>query len=106
VKEISQFVVRVFDLIEAEGRVLLEVGREEARRVHSAVNSMAVGATCLLISIPLFIAGISLLGIGLMWWLETQVTRPLAAVLTGFMFLAVASSLLLGFKLTRKPDRS
>jgi hypothetical protein len=100
-KEISQFVVRVFDLIEAEGRVLLEVGRAEARQVQGAVNSMALGATCLLISIPLFVAGFSLLAVGLMWWLETQVTRPLAAGLTGLVVLAFASAWLIGFKMTR-----
>lgn len=105
-KEISQLVVRVFDLIEAEGRVLLAVGREEARQVHGAVNNIAVSLTCLMISIPLFVAGFSLLAIGLMWWLETQVTRPLAAVLTGFAVLAFASSWLLGFKLMRGRYRS
>jgi hypothetical protein len=99
VKEISQFVVRVFDLIEAEGRTLLKVGREEARQVHSAVNGMALGATYLLISIPLFLAGFSLLAIGLMWWLETVVSRPLAAALTGLVLLVFASAWLLGFKL-------
>ena len=105
-KEISQFVIRVFDLIEAEGRVLLEIGREEARHVQSAVNSLALGATCLLISIPLFVAGFGLLAIGLMWWLETQVTQPLAAGLTGLAVLAFAAAWLLGFKLTRGKNRS
>ena len=105
-KEISQFVVRVFDLVEAEGRTLLAVGREEARQAQGAVKSLAMGATCLLISIPLFVAGFSLLAIGLMWWLETLVTRPLAAALTGLVVLAFASAWLVGFKLTSWKGRS
>ena len=99
-KDVAQFVVHVFDLIEAEGRVLLTAGRAEARQVRGAVNSFAMGATCLLIAIPLFIAGFIMLAVGLMWWLETLVTQPLAAALTGVAILVVAAAWLIGFRLT------
>jgi glucan phosphoethanolaminetransferase (alkaline phosphatase superfamily) len=99
VKAISQFVVHVFDLIEAEGATILAVVRGEARRVHAAATNMALGVAILLISVPLFIAGFGLLAAGLMWWLETQVSRPLAAGLTGFVILALAAGCLACFKM-------
>ena len=105
-KEVTQLLVRGFDLAEAEGRVLLAVGRREARRVRGAVNNIAVSVTCLLISIPLFVAGFGLLTIGLMGWLETMVIRPLAAGLTGLAVLAFAFAWLLGFNLIRSRNRS
>ncbi|MEK6701886.1 MAG: hypothetical protein AABZ53_06460 [Planctomycetota bacterium] len=88
-KVISQFVVRVFDLIETEGRALLWVVREEARRVRTAAADLAMGAVFLLISIPLFITGFLLVAAGLMWWLEARLDRPLAAVITGMMILLI-----------------
>ncbi|MFN0010628.1 MAG: hypothetical protein ACKVS8_03185 [Phycisphaerales bacterium] len=105
-KAISQFVVQVFDLIEAEGGALLTVVRGEARRAHTAATNMAMGVAFLLISIPLAVAGLCLAAAGLMWWLETLVGRPLAAVLTGFVILGAGAACLYGFTLlTRRPER-
>ncbi|MEK6703469.1 MAG: hypothetical protein AABZ53_14510 [Planctomycetota bacterium] len=97
-KVISQFVVHVFDLIEAEGRALLSVVREEASRARARASSMAVGVTFLIVSIPLLVAGALLMAAGLMWWLETQVGRPLAAALTGALILGLGGACLLGFR--------
>lgn len=94
-KAISQFVVGVFDLIEAEGRALRAVARTEARTAYSVLVSTAMALTFLLVSVPLFVAGAWLLAAGLMWWLETQISRPAAAALTGVVVLAVAASCLL-----------
>lgn len=98
-KAISQFVVHVFDLIEAEGAALLTAARGEARRVRLAATNLAMGSVFLIISIPLFVGGFGLLGAALMWSLETVVSRPLAACLTGLAVLAAAAGCLLGFKL-------
>ncbi len=105
-KAIAQFVVHVFDLIEAEGGALLTVVRSEARRAHTAAASMAMGVAFLLIAVPLFVAGTCLSAAGLMWWLETQVSRPLAAVLTGFVVLGAGGGCLYCFTLlTRRAER-
>lgn len=98
-KAISQFVVQVFDLMEAEGSALLTVVRGEARRVQTTATNMAMGVAFLLVSVPLFVAGFWMLAAGLMWWLETQVSRPLAAGLTGLAILAVGGGCLSCFKL-------
>ncbi len=104
-KVISQFVVHVCNLMEAEGSSLLTVVRGEARRVHASATSMALGVTFLLISVPLLVAGIALIAAGLMWWLETQVSRPLAASLTGLVILATGAGCIATFKfLTARPQ--
>ena len=91
-KAISQFVVRVFDLIEAEGRDLRSVLRVEADRVHATLSHLAVGIAILLISVPLILAGLYLLAAGMLWWLETVVSRPVAAALAGLALLVAGIS--------------
>ncbi len=97
-KAIAQLVVRVFDLLEAEGRALRAVVRVETRRMHTTATNMAMGATCLLIAVPLCIAGFGLLAAGLLWWLETQFSRPLAAGLTGLVTLGAGGGCILCFR--------
>ncbi|MCP9874390.1 hypothetical protein [Synechococcus sp. Cruz CV-v-12] len=97
-KAISQFLVHVVDLVEAEGRSLRSVVRGEAERVQATVASMLLGVAMLLISIPFVISGVWLLGAGLMWWLETEVGRPLAAGLTGLAVLSVGGAFIGGFR--------
>lgn len=97
-KVISQFVVRAFDLIEAEGRCLRAAIRNEARRAQAVAASLAIALSFLVAAVPLLIAGVGLVAVGLMWWLETEVSRPLAALLTGAALLVVASGCLAGFK--------
>lgn len=103
-KAIAQFVVNVVDLIEAEGRSLRTIVRSEARCAQSAAKNMAMGTAFLLAAVPLLVAGVWLMAAGLMWWLETQVSRPLAAGLTGLALLALAAACMLCFRLfTRSP---
>ena len=104
-KAISQFVVHVFDLIEAEGSALRAVVRGEARRVQTIAANMAMGVAFLFVSVPLMLAGIGLLATGLMWWLDTQVNRSLAACLTGLCILGVGGGGLACFKLILRRDR-
>lgn len=105
-KAISQFVVSVFDLIEAEGRSFRAVARAEARSAYAALVEAAMALTFVLVSVPLFVAGACLLAAGLMWWLETQVSRPAAAAITGVVVLALAASCLFVVRsLTHKKDQ-
>jgi hypothetical protein len=97
-KVMSQFVISVFDLIEAEGRTLLAVARNEAGAVHGGVVKLAMAFAFLLAFVPLFIVGALLLAVGLMWGLETQMGRPLAAELTGCAVLIIAFSCLFIFR--------
>ena len=98
-KAIAQLVVRLFDLLEAEGRSLRAVVRVETRRMHATATNMAIGAAFLLIAVPLCVAGFGLLAAGLLWWLETQFGRPLAAAVTGLVMLAAGGGCVLGFRL-------
>jgi hypothetical protein len=88
VQAVSQFVVRVCDLVEAEGNALRTAVRGEASRVRATASNLAMGAAFLLVSVPLLVAGVCLVGAGLMLWLETVVGRPLAACLTGLVMIA------------------
>ncbi len=97
-KAISQLLVHVFDLIEAEGNSLRTVIRQEARCARSAAASLVMGFALLLISIPLMIGGFLLLAAALMWWLETQIGRPLAALLAGLLMLAIGAGCIYCFK--------
>ncbi len=98
-KAISQFVVHVFDLIEAEGAALRAAVRTEAQRARETSADVATGFALLLTSVPLVLAGFALLAAGMMWWLETLVTRPLAAAITGLVLLIVGGVLLVTFRL-------
>lgn len=105
-RAISQFIIRVFDLIEAEGAALLTIVRGEAERARSAAVQLAMGLALLAVAVPLIITGFGFLTAGLLWLLETHVSRWLAAVLTGSAILFVGGMMLLSFALIfarRKP---
>lgn len=98
-KALAQFFVHALDLVEAEGRALLTVVRGEGRHVRTVATNLAMGVTFLMVSVPLFVAGVGLIAAGLMWWLESQVGRPLAASLTGIALLTVGGCCLSFFRL-------
>ena len=104
-KAISQFVVHVFDLIEAEGGVLRAVVRGEARRARSGATTLAVTLAVLAVSVAFGVVGCWLLGSGLLWWLQTQVSRPLAAALTGLVVLATGAACFAGFRALARRQR-
>ena len=105
-KAIAQLVVRIFDLVEAEGRSLRSVVRDEARCAHAAANNIALGLALLIMAIPVSVGGITLLAVSFMWWLETQVSRSLAACLTGLVILAAGALLLASFRLVARRTHS
>jgi len=105
-KALSQFVVHLFDLIEAEGRSFLAISREEVRHARNAAADFAVGAVFLVVSVPLFLGGLTFLVAALFWWLETLFIRPLAACLTGLAVMTAASAALYAFRLMVGKGRS
>lgn len=94
-KAISQLVVHIMDLVEAEGGALRAHVRQEGRRACDAIAALAMSGAMLIIAIPLCLAGFGLLLTGFMWWLEMKVGRPFAACITGLLFLIASSVFLL-----------
>jgi hypothetical protein len=101
-RALSQLVISIFELAEAEGRDLRTAVRAEARDLRTTIVDLAMAIAILLLSIPLFTAGAWLIVAGLMLWLETQVSRPMAAVLTGIAVTALGAVCLLVFRLRTK----
>lgn len=97
-KAISELVIHVFDLVEAEGKTLLHVVRNEASRARTTVANMALAIGVLVVAVPLLVSGLWLMAAGLMWWLETLVGRPLAAGITGLVLILFAAAGVLVFK--------
>ncbi|MFZ4573975.1 MAG: hypothetical protein ACOYN0_06230 [Phycisphaerales bacterium] len=96
-KAISQFVVRVADLFEAEAQALGTVLRAEARHAHSVLLDTAVAATLLLIGVPLIVSGFGLLAAAIYLWLEPMLGRPLAACSSGCGLLFIGAGCVLLF---------
>jgi hypothetical protein len=94
VKAISQFIVHVFDLIEAEGGAFRAAVRDEGASAREGAMRVASSFAVLLISVPVFISGVWMMGAGLMWWLETQVSRPLSAFITGLTLIIAGAFIL------------
>ena len=96
-RAISTFIVRVCDLLEAEGRSLRSAVREEARDAREHGKRLAAGLgtglvtglAILLIGVPLVVGGTALMAAGLLSWLETQMTRSLALGTTGLAVLVL-----------------
>lgn len=82
-KAISQFVVRVFDLIEAEGRTLLAVVRDEGARIQAVVTNLMLATALLVMAVAFVLGGCGLIACGMVHWLEGVISRPAAFVLTG-----------------------
>ncbi len=97
-KAISELVIHVFDLVEAEGKTLLHVVRNEASRARTTMATMALAIGVLVVAVPLLVSGLWLMAAGLMWWLETLVGRPLAAAITGLVLILFAAAGVLMFK--------
>lgn len=92
---ISEFVVRVADLIEAEGRSLRAVVSAEMQTASKSLATAVLAAVMLLASGCLLLAGLGLLALALEWWLESFLSRHLAVALTGVALIALASVCLL-----------
>lgn len=97
-KVISQFVVRVFDLIEAEGRTLLAVARHEAARVHVIVTNMLMATAILVMAVVFVLGGCGLVAMGAVAWLEPHTGQPAALVLIGIAGAALGCLSLYAFR--------
>jgi hypothetical protein len=97
VKVISQFVVHIAELLEAEGATLLAIGRTEAQALHRAVAGLALGLAFLIVAAALALAGIGLLATGLILALDAQWGHPFAAAATGLILLILAGAALWSF---------
>jgi hypothetical protein len=98
VGRISQYIVGVTDLLEAEGRSLRGVLRAEAREFKQTAAKMSLGFAVLLAAAPLAVAGLGLLLAALFWALSGPMGQPAAAAITGLVTLAVCGGLLWLFK--------
>jgi uncharacterized membrane protein YqjE len=97
-KALSQFVVHVFDLVEAEGRSFRSALRGETERARSSLASLALAVAFLIVSVPLLVTGIWVLAAGILLWLEPHLTRPPATVVTALLLLAAAAACLWCFR--------
>ncbi len=101
-KRISEMIVRVTDLMEAEGRSLREVARVEGRVLRQVTARLTLGLAVLLATAPLVVAGVGLLLAALFMALRDPLGQPAAAAITGVVTLGVSGGLLWLFKtLTR-----
>ena len=90
-KAISQFVVRLVELFEAEANAVGGVLRVEARRAHTVVCETAMAATYLVVAAPLMVAGVSLLAAALYWWVEPMWGRAISAGVVGLVLVGAGA---------------
>lgn len=95
---ISQYIVGVTDLLEAEGRSLRDTVRDEGRDLKKVAVKLSMGLAVLLAAAPLAVIGVGLLLAALYWALREQVGQPAAAAITGAVTLAVCGGLLWLYK--------
>ena len=93
-RAISQFVVRIMDLIEAEGSLLRAVIRVEASAARRDASGFAIGIAILSIAVPICVAGIGLLAAAVWSWLEPAAGAPAATAITGGALLMMGTALL------------
>ena len=98
VARISQYIVGVTDLLEAEGRSLRDVARAEGRELKQATGKLLMGFAVLLAVAPLAVVGLGLLLAALFWAVEEPLGRPAAAAITGVVALSLCGGLLWLYK--------
>jgi hypothetical protein len=91
-------IVRVTDLLEAEGRSLRDVARVEGRVLRKTTAKLGLGFAVLLATAPLVMIGLCLLLAALFLALREPIGQPAAAAITGVVTLAVSGGLLWIFK--------
>ncbi|HYE61940.1 MAG TPA: phage holin family protein [Phycisphaerales bacterium] len=95
---ISQYIVGVTDLLEAEGRSFREVARAEGRDLKQATTKVLLGFAVLLAAAPLAVVGLGLLLAALFWALREPLGQPAAAAITGVVTLCLCGGLLWLYK--------
>ncbi len=96
-RAISQFVVRVSELMEAEGRSAVRTARVEGRVLHGVARRLALGAALLAVGVPLCVGAIVLLAMGSVLALEPSVGRPLAVGAVGLAVLLISMACVAGY---------
>jgi hypothetical protein len=91
--------VRTSDLLEAEGRALRDVARNEGRTLRKHVANVSLGAAVLIVAAPLAILGLTLLLLAVYLGLRGAELSPAgAAAVTGIITLAVTGALIWIFR--------
>jgi hypothetical protein len=101
-KRLTELIVRISDLLEAEGRLLRDAVRTEGQTLRKHVTNASLGAAVLLVAAPLGIAGLCLLLLALFLVLRDSVGTAGAAAITGVVTLAVTGVLIWLFKFLTK----
>jgi hypothetical protein len=105
VKRLAELVVRVADLLEAEGRTLLEVGRTEAARLQTVLLRTAVGLTFLVLAVPLLGGAFVMIARGIYLGLVSVIGAGWASTVTGLIIFGFGGLCLWAFKLiTTRPS--
>ena len=86
-KRISELVVRIADLVEAEGRSLRGIVQSEARTFRMQVSRFVLSLAWVAGAIVLVLAGIVLIGVAEFLLIEQSWGRPAAAAVTGLGLL-------------------
>ena len=82
---ISQFIVHVADLAEAEGRVLRDVADARARAVRETVQRLAQRLILWTLAAVVAVVALGFLAAGLIWLLAWWVTWPVALILVALL---------------------
>ncbi len=86
-KQFAELVVKVADLVEAEGRSLLQTVRGESRSAREYVATMGVALACLITGTCVLIGGCALIGVAAFLWIAQYWGSAAAAGVCGAGFL-------------------
>lgn len=103
-KALSQLVIAVFELAEAEGRDLRASVRIEARAARTALIHFSLALAVLVLAVLLLAGGAWLMVSGLHLFLQTQVSRPLAAALAGLSGVATGGGCIALYRMMTRTD--
>ncbi len=93
-KRIAELVVRIADLVEAEGRTLRAATRDEAVRLRRAMAEVGTGLVFLMSATPLLVGGAGLLAAALVLALREPMGLPSAVGVAGCVLLAAGGGCL------------
>lgn len=102
---VAQFMVGLFDLIEAEGRLLRVAVRAEARAARAKAARFVLGVVMLVAAVPILLAGLGLTSAALFWWLQPYVGQPAALGILGAVWLIIGLTLVARFNQLAGPRR-
>ena len=93
-KAYTDFIVRLADLVEAEGRSLRGTVRAEARSLRMGAAKMGLGFGLVAAAAPLAILGLGLLLLAVYLWLAPEIGDAGAVLIPGGLPLAIAGGLI------------